>query len=88
MKTRKTIDIQHTGKGGPVRVKKSDLNENTTAADIAAEILARREYGPSGYCRILNLTSWAADGSTHTYEAFIGYSSNGGTTGHNITIYT
>ena len=84
----KTLKIDHTGKGGPVRVRKSEINEDTNAAKIAAGILARREFGRRGYCRTLRLDSWAADGSSYTYQAFIGRDDgHGATVGRNIWIY-
>ena len=94
---RKTFDIDHTGKGGPVRMplerytNLSDEYPSDRISDIvkeAADIIARREYGKGGYCRICNLNSWTQDGTLATYECFIGYSvGDGNTSGRNIQIY-
>ena len=79
-----TRDITHTGDGGPIRVRMDDTDPAQTAADI----LARRMYGPAGYCRVLRLDSWTADGDRYTYDAFLGVRSGPGTTvGRNVWIY-
>lgn len=83
MKKRTTIDITHTGMGGVVRV---DINDEHPAR-TAARILAQREFGRAGEVGALRLDSWAPDGSTHTYEAFIGRTWGGGIDGHNVWIY-
>lgn len=87
----KTIIVTHTGIGGPVRVSAEDKNPAATAAGF----LARREYGRRGTVGALRLDSWAEDGSSHTYEAFIGAAptaaerrrGENGICGHNIWIY-
>jgi len=84
MSKRKTIDVSHTGDGADVRVPV----ENGDPARYAAEVVARRMYGRRGYCRVCRLESWAADGSSQTWEAFIGHAARGGgTDGHNIRLY-
>lgn len=84
--TRKTRKIDHTGKGGPVRVSvELDWEE---AAERCADVVARREYGRSAYCRHVTLNSWAEDHTSATYEAFIGVSvGDGSMAGRNIWIY-
>ena len=47
------------------------------AAKLFADRLARREYGKTGYCRLIRLNGHAADGSWSAYEAFIGYTPAG-----------
>ncbi|NCB05191.1 MAG: hypothetical protein EOM69_06675 [Clostridia bacterium] len=86
-----TITIKHTGNGGAVRVSADAENP----ARQAAEILARRMYGKRGVVGTLRLDSHAADGSSHTYEAFVGVGPTqverrrgaNGITGRNIWIY-
>lgn len=97
MKSRKTFDIDHTGKGGPVRIpleryrNLEDYYPSDRITDIvgeAADIVARREYGRTGFCRICNLDSWSPDGSLSTYQCFIGYPNrHGGFGGKNIWVY-
>lgn len=92
MSAAKTIEIKHTGEGGPVRVS-ADVDNPARAA---AEIIARRMYGQRGVVGTMRLDSYAPDGSSHTYEAFVGvgptmadrkkYGANG-LTGKNIWIY-
>ena len=87
----KTTMIQHTGEGGPVRVPADDPHRAATAA----RILARRMYGARGTVRALRLDSWAQDGSSYTYEAFIGRAPTAaerrrgvnGITGRNVWLY-
>lgn len=88
MKTkRKTWDVNHTGKGGPVRVPRG-LSQSEQA-EMAARILARRDNGKSGVCCIgPRLDSWSEDHSSHTYEAGIGYHTDNGTPFRNVWIYT
>ena len=82
---RKTIDVDHTGTGDAVRVP----IDCDTPAEYAAGVVARREYGRAAYVRTCRLDSWAQDGSSATYEAFIGVSDgSGGTVGRNIWVYT
>lgn len=92
MKTElRTMMIQHTGEGGPVRVRTDEPDQAATVAGI----LARRMYGARGTVGALRLDSWAQDGSSHTYEAFIGRSptqaerrrGETGVTGRNVWIY-
>ena len=84
MKERKTIDVDgHTGMGWGVRVPV----ECEYKAEYVAGILARREYGKRGVCRSINLESWSSDGSSHTYQAFIGIPDGNGCTGRNVWIY-
>lgn len=86
MKTNKTSLYTHTGNGGPVRAE---------TAEQAAAILARRMYGKRGTVGALRLDSSAMDGSTATYEAFVGVGPTqaerrrgaNGITGRNIWIY-
>lgn len=87
----KTTLIKHTGDGGPIRVRTDEPNQAATAAGI----LARRMYGARGTVGALRLDSWARDGSSHTYEAFIGRAhtaadsrrGDNGITGRNVWIY-
>jgi hypothetical protein len=87
----RTITIKHTGDGGAVRVSADAENP----ARSAAEILARRIYGKRGVVGTLRLDSWTADGSSHTYEAFLGVGPTqaarrrgaNGITGRNVWIY-
>ena len=67
---KKTITIKHTGTGGDVRV----MSDSEHPARDAANILARRMYGKRGTVVTLRLDSWSEDGTSHTYEAFIGRS--------------
>ena len=83
MKQRRTVDITHTGPGGDVRAPV----DCTDKAEYAAGVIARRIFGRGGYCRTLHCDSWAEDGSSYTYEAFVGYSFGNGCTGRNIRIY-
>lgn len=70
------------------RADDARLADGTDPCRLAAEIVARREFGRRGVCRTMRLDSWATDGSFYTYEAFIGRSGRDGTcTGHNIWIY-
>jgi hypothetical protein len=62
--------------------------EEPDKARKAAEILARRLYGRRGICRTLNLESWAPDGSSRTYQAFLGTPADHGVVvGDNFWIY-
>jgi len=87
----KTTMIQHTGEGGPVRVRTDDNDP----AETVATILARRMYGKRGTVGAMRLDSWAKDGSSHTYEAFIGRAPTAaerrrgvnGITGRNVWLY-
>lgn len=98
MKSRKTFDVTHTGKGGPVRIpleryrNLEDYYPSDRVSDIireAADIVARREYGKTGYCRICNQDSYCQDGTRSTYQCFIGYpvGDNGETSGKNIWVF-
>ena len=68
------------------------------AAEVFASRLAQREFGKSGFCRTVRLECWTHDGSSATFECFIGRplygltrnnSDRGTTTGHNVrlTVY-
>ena len=91
MKPTKTILIPHTGYGGPIRVRTDEPDKAT----VVAGILARRMYGKRGTVGAMRLDSWAKDGSSHTYEAFIGRAPTAaerrrgvnGITGRNVWIY-
>lgn len=90
MKKRKTFDVGHSTDGSPVRVSLEyyDTFGAMQCARKAADIIARRLFGKSGYCRILNLDSWATDYSFLTYNAFVGYDNGyGSTIGRNIFVY-
>lgn len=97
MSRRKTFDIDHTGKGGPVRVpleryrNREEYYPSDGISEIvneAADIVARREYGKTGFCRICNLDSWREDGTYAVYQCFIGYPvGDGATSGKNIWVY-
>lgn len=57
------------------------------AAERFADRAARREYGRRGYRRTLRLDNWAENGTSQTFEAFVGVAVRGdpGTTsGHNV----
>ena len=83
----KTESVKHTGSGGIVRVRLATL-DGSSVARRAAEILARREYGRRAGVGTFRLDSYAADGSSHTYQAFVGRPApDGGMNGHNIWIY-
>jgi hypothetical protein len=87
----KTVLVKHTGEGGPVRISAQSISP----AKDAAEKLARRMYGKRGTVGALRFDSSAADGSSSTYEAFIGSSATksemkrgmNGITGRNVWIY-
>ncbi len=89
MKKRTTITVTHTGGGGPVRVPTDEAKrDGLSIAEYTAGVIARREYGRRGYYRTLRLDSWTEDGSSHTYEAFIGHDDgHGATVGRNVWIY-
>jgi hypothetical protein len=42
------------------------------AAEVFATREARKLYGRRGYCRTMRLDSWTEDGTSHTFQAFIG----------------
>jgi len=59
----------------PVRQSADQFGEVqnvTDAATVFANRLARREYGRSGYARIVRPDARTEDGSSHTFEVFIG----------------
>jgi len=91
-KPRKTIDVDHTGMGGIVRVP---INESGREIDglpvdyvrYAAHVLAQREYGRGGECRSIRLDSRTNHCFIH--QAFIGRRlPDGCTSGRNVYIYT
>ena len=59
------------------------------AATVFANRLARREYGRKGYARTVRPDSWTPDGSSHTFEVFIGTDGpqHGTTVGRNEWLY-
>lgn len=59
------------------------------AATVFADRLARREYGRSGYARIVRADSCTPDGSSHTFQVFIGTDGpqHGTTVGRNEWLY-
>lgn len=58
------------------------------AADMAQRI-ARKLFGPRAYVRTLNQDSTATDGSSATYQAFVGKNGpeRGTTVGRNVWVY-
>ena len=54
----------HTGTGRDIKAE---------SARDAASMLARRDYGKSGYCRTLRLDCETEDGSSRTYEVMIAH---------------
>ena len=73
----------HTGTGRDIKAE---------SARDAASMLARRDYGKSGYCRTLRLDCETEDGSSRTYEAMIAHEVYVGrgrkeTAGRNVWIY-
>ncbi len=74
---------RYTNSYDSVTTKAQDARE-------AANIIARRIYGRRGYARTLRLDSSSRDGSSATYEAFIGVTPRNEpsrTVGRNIWIY-
>ena len=69
-----TVTVRHSmADQADIQVKKSDIEATgETVAELAAGILARRLYGRRGLCVTCRLDSWAADGSSGTYQASIG----------------
>jgi hypothetical protein len=66
--------------------------EASEAAAIFARRIAQKEFGKRGFCRTMRVSNWASDGSTVTYEAFIGVPVRGEpglTSGRNVifTVY-
>jgi hypothetical protein len=94
---RSTFDIQHTGKGGPVRVSLDAYLEARTSdytgpvskelCEYAANVVARREYGKSGYCRAIRQDGHSVDGQSATYQAFIGIQRGDDCAGRDIWLY-
>ena len=84
----KIYSVSHTGIGRDFRFRSDDSRlRDLDAVTLAAQILARREFGRRcGVARITRLDSWAQDGSSSTYESFIGrYDRKTRTvTGHNV----
>jgi len=68
----------------PIRQSDEVPTVNAAAAVFAGR-LARRAYGRRGYARTVRPDSWAPDGSSHTFEVFIGTDGpqHGETVGHN-----
>lgn len=65
-----------------------EVQNVSDAAALFAGRLARREYGRRAYCRTIRADSWAMDGSSHTFEAFIGTDDEqGNTVGRNVWVY-
>ena len=63
--------------------------DQSSAASIAAGRIARRIFGKSARVGALRCDSWASDGSSATYEAFVGRKCADGITGKNVwfTLY-
>jgi hypothetical protein len=79
-----TDTIRYTSPGH--RSVRADSASEAAAIFGARE--ARRAYGRRGYVRTMRLDCWTENGSSHTFEAFIGYDVGGGTTsGRNVWIY-
>ena len=57
------------------------------AARIFAGRMARKEYGRRGYVRSMRLNSWAENGQSHTFEAFIGRDVGNACSGRNEWVY-
>lgn len=49
-----------------------DIQNVNDAATVFANRLARREYGRNGYARIVRPDARTADGSSHSFDVFIG----------------
>jgi len=79
-----------SGKARPVHTgDKYDNGRIVENADDAAKVMAGREarriYGKRGFCHHVRRDCWRADGSSITYEAFIGVPwQNTGCSGKNI----
>lgn len=92
MTKRTTIDVTHTGDGGPIRVPADESERGgLRVSEYAAGALARRMYGPTGHMRTCRLDSWTEDGTGATYQAFIGRPGHGSdrnsTVGRNVWLY-
>ena len=74
----KTLLIEHTGEGGPVRVRVENVTHGQCVARIAAGILARRMFGRRGVVVALHTDSHAPDYSYTTWQASIGAPAAGG----------
>lgn len=75
--------------GRTFRIREDDprVADGTDPCRIAAEIVARREFGRRGVCRTMRLDSHAVDGSYYYCESFIGrLGSDGSVSGRNIWI--
>lgn len=77
----------------PIR-RSDEVASFNDAADIFANRLARRELGKRGYARIVRPDSWSEDGTSATYQVFIGtderpFGRNGSveTVGRNVWLY-
>ena len=90
---RKTFDVTHTGKGGPVRIpleRYTETHGNSVHCIVreAAEKVARRMYGKNGTCMTCHLNSHSEDGTFATYQCFVcrpdGY---GGYAGKDVWVY-
>lgn len=72
----------------PIR-QSEDIRTVSDAAKVFAGRMARRQYGRREYVRTVRPDSWAADGSSHTFEVFIGVDGpqHGTTIGRNEWLY-
>ena len=88
-KKRKTMDVTHTGAGGPVRVPVDESERGyVNEAEYAAGIVARREYGRNGMAGPVRPESWSGDYKSYTYDVFIGKDCGDGyMQGRNIWVY-
>ncbi len=64
-----------------------DVTTRADTAKQAADIIARRLYGRRGVCASFRLDCWAEDGSSQTWEAFLGKRVRDGVSGRNVWVY-